>query len=339
MAACGWSLPRPTRSAACAKSPATATGCASAGRGSRCPPGSTVEAGIGLEKTGNVIDLQPPVASDPVAGIAPEIGGVYGTPRSERNGIEIDGYGHISAPLATPELAGTIIEPVADAKGYVRTTQLDGTSQWVPPASTDMATHTELGTVRVPARNDHNQGLNLDSQGFLFAPPATPDHLGTILEPRDPRALHARVRDGTTGNAEWEMFEPGIGDVSDTVNVYGRTNSRWIQLQPGGTFPPASMLYVQVNGDTMQGPLYLHARGRAGDGGGHRLATGAPAGRSWHWSRSDRPAHRSKTRHQNSRSAASYEAPDDGVGLRPSIPPMGAGRSQRHAGHLRHRHR
>ena len=132
------------------------------------PPAREIEAGIGLEKTGNVIDLQPPVASDPVAGIAPEIGGVYGTPRSERNGIVIDSAGHISAPLATADLAGTIIEPVADAKGYVSTTQLDGTSQWVPPASTDMATNTELGTVRVPARNDHNQGLNLDNNGFLL---------------------------------------------------------------------------------------------------------------------------------------------------------------------------
>ena len=124
-----------------------------------------------------------------------------------------------------------------------------------------IATETELGLVRVPARNKHSQGLDIDLNGFLFAPPATHEHLGTITEPQATRQLHARVRDGVGPGADWEAFEPGIGDVSDTVNVYGRTNSRWIQLQPGGTFPPASMLYVQINGDTMQGPLYLHAEG------------------------------------------------------------------------------
>jgi hypothetical protein len=85
--------------------------------------------GIGINQTGDVVDLQPATGGDQAG--APEIGGVYGTKRSDRNGIVIDPQGHISAPLATDQLAGSIIEPPPDGKSYVRIRATNGTSSWV----------------------------------------------------------------------------------------------------------------------------------------------------------------------------------------------------------------
>lgn len=85
--------------------------------------------GVGIDITGIVVDLQP-------ANFAPgEIGGITSEPRTDIQGLLLDdATGHITVPLATDLLAGAIVEPPADAKGYVRTTQLNGVSQWVPPA-------------------------------------------------------------------------------------------------------------------------------------------------------------------------------------------------------------
>ena len=96
---------------------------------------TTVDYGLGLSLD---TATDPPMVNLQPAGWDPSfLGGVYTTgPRSATDGLDLDalGTGKLSVPLATPDLAGSIVEPVADAKGYVRTTQLNGVSQWVPPA-------------------------------------------------------------------------------------------------------------------------------------------------------------------------------------------------------------
>jgi len=161
--------------------------------------------------------------------------------------------GQLTAPPATPDLLGTIKEPIADAKGYVRTTQLDGTSQWVPPALTpqEIAGNApkDLGSVYVPARNKTSQGLNLDtSDGALYAPPATHEHLGTIVEPPEEGKQYARFRDPTTHNNEWQEIAGTFiaGNAPADVGVIyvpaRNKHNQGLDLNPdGGLYaPPAT---------------------------------------------------------------------------------------------------
>jgi hypothetical protein len=212
-----------------------------------------VDYGTGLSldtaPTPPIVHLQP--AADSPSGL----GGVYVVERTRTaiQGLELNGDGELKAPLATPLLAGTIVEPVADAKGYVRTTQLDGTSQWVPPAPSETLiagnAPKDLGSVYVPARNKHNQGLNLDTgDGALYAPPATHEHLGTIVEPPEEDKQYARRRDPATHNNEWvEIAATDIaGNVPADVGVVfvpaRNKTSQGLDLNPdGGLYaPPAT---------------------------------------------------------------------------------------------------
>ena len=100
------------------------------------PPADTPlpEAGIGLTAD---MTTPPGIVNLDIANTNGEIGGVMTEPRTAIQGLDMTATGLITVPLATPLLAGAIVEPVADAKGYVRTTQLNGVSQWVPPATPD----------------------------------------------------------------------------------------------------------------------------------------------------------------------------------------------------------
>src|SRR4029079_18334639 len=101
------------------------------------PESSSVDAGLGLtmDKTTTpnwTINLQP--AGDG----PPTLGGVYVIDRVRNNteGLELGLDGRLRVPLATDSLAGAIVEPPPDAKGYVRRRDINGVSVWVPPADT-----------------------------------------------------------------------------------------------------------------------------------------------------------------------------------------------------------
>ena len=206
------------------------------------PPGSTVEAGIGLTKTGDVIDLVPPVASDAAAGIAPEIGGVYTTPRSDRNAVVIDGNGHISVPPATTDLMGAITEAPSDGTKFARTNEgwanleifdihdlenrLDalsgqsvevdiglektasGVINLVPPVASDPANGIapEIGGVYGTPRSDRN-AVVIDGNGHINVPLATDLLVGSILEPQTDKQ-HGRTWDTLTGWAHGPNCRP-----------------------------------------------------------------------------------------------------------------------------------
>ena len=78
---------------------------------------SILYAGVGLSKTGQTVDLQPPGAdhTDPT-----RIGGVRSPPRGPDQGLQLDGDGLLTAPLATFDDAGVLREPPVDGLSYAR---------------------------------------------------------------------------------------------------------------------------------------------------------------------------------------------------------------------------
>ena len=134
--------------------------------------------------------------------------------------------------LATPQLAGAILEPPADDKGYVRQTSSKGGSSWVPPALTplpdwgigltgDMTTppgivnldiantNGEIGGVMTIGRGP-TQGLDLDmGTGLLTAPLATDVAAGSIVEPPADGAIYSRQRT-TAGVSAWVPGAAGV---------------------------------------------------------------------------------------------------------------------------------
>jgi hypothetical protein len=90
--------------------------------------------GVGIDITGIVVDLQP-------ANFAPgEIGGITSEPQSATQGLLLDdATGHLTAPLATDVLAGSIVEPPPDGLVYGRTRDATLGSSWVPVSSVVVA--------------------------------------------------------------------------------------------------------------------------------------------------------------------------------------------------------
>ena len=131
-------------------------------------PGTGIyEFGVGIDmRAPNIVDLQPAKMGDGLN--PPELGGVYATKRDDNQALALDTNGHISVPLATPSLAGSIVEPPNDDKGYVRTTHPNGVSQWVPPADTPQRiagdTAQEIGSIYVPP----DRGCNTHADGHLY---------------------------------------------------------------------------------------------------------------------------------------------------------------------------
>ena len=210
---------------------------------------ANIDVGIGLQWSqieDNVIDLIPPVMGDATAGTTPVIGGVYTTPRSDRNAIVIDTNGHINVPLATDQLAGSLIEPPNDGVSYARS-RAGGTSRWVPTSSdlvfkegltqtgnevnVTPATAIEIGgVIRVP--RTAFQAVDIAVDGKITVQLATKDEAGAITEPELPGVNYAREVDATTGVGKWipifppeETIIPGIG------LEWNATNKTTIDLQ------------------------------------------------------------------------------------------------------------
>ena len=93
---------------------------------------TTIEYRIGIDETSpGIVDVLP-------ANTINELGGVKLDPRSATQGLEYDiATALVTAPLATPLLAGVLTEPPDDSKGYVRQTT-GASSTWVPPADTPL---------------------------------------------------------------------------------------------------------------------------------------------------------------------------------------------------------
>ena len=218
------------------------------------PPGTTLTFGIGLTLTGDEVNLD-------IANTNGEIGGVMTVPRAIDQGLDMAVDGTITVPLATDQLAGSIVEPPPDAKGYVRTTQLNGVSQWVPPApatgtdfgiglSLDDTTDPPivhltpagdgpptLGGVYVIDRVRNNtEGLELGIDGRLRAPLATDSLAGTILEPPPDDKGYVRRRD-LSGVSQWvppATSEPA-GNRVEEIGVVYIPDDRGLDIGPDGS--------------------------------------------------------------------------------------------------------
>jgi hypothetical protein len=187
------------------------------------PPADTPTPDYGIGLTEDTT-ATPTVVNLDIANTNGEIGGVMTEPRTDIQGLDMAATGLITVPLATPLLAGSIVEPPADAKGYVRTTQTTGVSQWVPPAAAELPdfgiglsldTSTDpdivhlqpagdspatLGGVYVVDRVRNNtEGLELGIDGRLRVPPATDSLLGGILEPPNEDRGWVRTYKGGVG--------------------------------------------------------------------------------------------------------------------------------------------
>ena len=123
---------------------------------------------IGLEN-----EIDPLVVNLKVAGggaTTDEIGGVRALPRSLTQGLEIDTQGFISAPLATHQHAGSIVDTLPDDKTYVRKTNTQGASSWVEAnASVDVGIGLEF---------------NATDPNVIDLQPATATEIGGLTEPR-----------------------------------------------------------------------------------------------------------------------------------------------------------
>jgi hypothetical protein len=152
--------------------------------------GTELDFGIGLTKddttTPPIVHLQP-------AGDSPAtLGGVYVVDRVRNisEGLELGIDGRLRAPLATDSLAGTLLEPPPDDKGYVRRRTPAGVSDWVPPADTLI---------------DFGIGLSKDETAvppIVHLDPAGPTNLGGVFVPvRDALVdRHGRCRPWRPGD-------------------------------------------------------------------------------------------------------------------------------------------
>ena len=192
---------------------------------------------------------------------AVERGGVF---VPDDRGLSLNSEGSLALKPASSAEIGGIREPddPAGQATWVRT----GDGRWVPAPlpggdPPPLATHSEPGLVRVPARNKHSQGLDLDTNGFLYAPPATHEHLGTIVEPPVGRELWGRSYDDND-NPRWEAFDPVEDVPENATETFGRTARGWVPLAMGrGGVIGDQLLYVRLDGDQMRGALLLAHEG------------------------------------------------------------------------------
>ncbi len=221
-------------------------------------PEATTDFGTGLTRddtaTPPIVHLQP-------AGDSPAtLGGVYviDRVRNVSEGLELGADGRLRAPLATDALAGTLLEPPPDDKGYVRRRTPAGVSNWVPPSDTltdygvglavdrtqtpplvnltpagDSAA--TLGGVYVVDRvRTLTQGLELDIDGALRAPLATEILAGVLTEPLPDGLLYMRSRD-VAGVSTWVQQPPSAGvDYGIGLAVDRTATPNIVNLTPAG---------------------------------------------------------------------------------------------------------
>jgi hypothetical protein len=234
---------------------------------------TTTDHRIGLDDTTTpgVVDLQ-------VANLNGEIGGVTVVPRSDVQGLELDLVtGALTAPLATPLLAGSLIEPPDDSKGYVRQTT-GASSTWVPPADTptpdygigltedttatptvvnlDIAnTNGEIGGVMTEPRTNI-QGLDMAATGLITVPLATPLLAGALTEPPDDSKGYVRQTTGASSTwvppATTPLPDYGIGIDLDATTPPGTVNllpAKFDPLNLGGVYIlPATGIGITTDG-------------------------------------------------------------------------------------------
>ena len=236
-----------------------------------------VDYGTGLSfdtaATPPIVHLQP---AGPAANL---LGGVWVPPRTATQGLELYPgadpllLGQVIAPVATDLLAGSIVEPPPDDKKYSRTRTAAGVSSWVEGADVDIAGNAppEVGVIYVTARNKTNQGLNLNADGGLYAPPATHEHLGSIVEPLNDGKTYARKTEA--GNSSWVETLPTkiAGNNAADVGVIFVPDDRGLNLgadgsltlRPAGEYPllggifeppilPADKTYVRKTGQWVE---------------------------------------------------------------------------------------
>ena len=105
--------------------------------------------------------------------------------RNVEEGLELGIDGRLRAPLATDSLAGTLLEPPPDDRGYVRARSAAGVSAWVPPAETLI---------------DFGTGLTKDETAtppIVHLQPATDFSIGGIMEPPQDGFAYSRQFDPT----------------------------------------------------------------------------------------------------------------------------------------------
>lgn len=158
------------------------------------PNAAGADFGIGLSldttSTPPIVNLQP-------AGDSPAtLGGVYviDRVRNVTEGLELGIDGRLRAPLATDSLAGTLLEPPPDDRGYVRRRDLNGVSAWVPPAT---------------SQTDYGIGLSLDE---TTTPPIVNLQPAGYTEPGDPAKFLGGV---------FVTPATGLGLISSTGELSG----------------------------------------------------------------------------------------------------------------------
>jgi hypothetical protein len=217
-------------------------------------PAEGLDFGTGLTKdetaTPPIVHLQP-------AGIAPQfLGGVWVPPRSPTQAADVatsGGDGQLVVPLATDQLAGSIVEPPPDGLIYSRTRTTGGASSWIEGTPIDAGiglemtgntidlqianTNNEIGGVRITPRSV-SQGLNLNTGlGILTAPLATESLAGSIVEPQNGTGqLWARTRT----NAGVSSWTPVTSSIDLTYQ------GMW---QPAPNVPNIGAIPAKANGD------------------------------------------------------------------------------------------
>ena len=210
-----------------------------AGISSWVPNAAGADFGTGLSLD---TSLTPPLVNLTPAGDSPIfLGGVYVIDRVRNNteGLELGIDGRLRAPLATDSLAGTILEPPPDDKGYVRRRTPAGDSAWVPPATvtTDYGIGLSLDdTVDPPMVHLQPAGYTEpgDSGKFLG---------GVYVKPATGLGLNSGL-----GELEGMLATPfTIGMIFDAPfdgKGYARTNGSWRETSspPLASIPIAGYL-------------------------------------------------------------------------------------------------
>jgi hypothetical protein len=211
-------------------------------------PFSDINAPVGYVRQN--AEWVPAASVKPAGDSVDEIGVVY-VPRDR--GLTLGGDGALMASIATPTEVGAIFDAPGDGKSYSRQY-----SQWVESEAVKMATHTELGVVRVTARTDR-QGLVLDDNGYVSAPLATWEHAGAIVEPPNDGKTYARkVENGDPGwveTAAASLIPVGRSPENGLDSGYDQTLNSEVIFVPLATDllagsivepPPDDQEYVRV---------------------------------------------------------------------------------------------